>query len=143
MFRYFVKIPYKVLSSFLVLLIVFSAIPACALHTDQMLQFTRSYRSYERAIRWQEYDRLRSFHKNNKEILTEEERKRLKKFRVSAYNVLVLNVAPDIKSALQIVEVKYYNHEYNVVRDMTLTNKWEFDEEKNRWELANPFPEFR
>jgi len=115
----------------------------CAFPSEAIDNFDRSYRLYERALRWQDYDLVLGFHKNEKDKLTEVSRKKLKKFRVSGYNVLFTTINADEKSATQVVEVKYYHQEYAVIRDITLTNKWEYDETKERWELANPFPDFR
>jgi len=117
---------------------------SCAISSHEMKEFENSYRLYEKAIRWQDYDLMLGFHKNAKKSeLTAENRKRLKQFKVSGYNILFTRIEPDEQSATQVVEVKYYNQDYNVVREMTLTNKWEWSEKKERWELANPFPDFR
>jgi len=117
---------------------------SCAVTSEQMRQFSISYRLYEKAIRWQDYDLMLGFHKNASEKeMSEDRRKKLKQYRVSGYNILFTRVNPDEQSATQVVEVKYYNKEYNVVREMTITNKWEWSEDKLRWELANPFPNFR
>jgi len=125
------------------MLLAILSLSSCSFTSKSMRDFDKSFRLYERALRWQEYDLVLGFHKNEKEKLNQEKRKSLKKFKISAYNVIITNINADEKSATQVIEVKYYNQEYNVVRDMTLTNKWEYNDTKERWELANPFPVFR
>ena len=98
---------------------------------------------YEHALRWQDYDLVISFHKSEHETLTDYKRKQLKKFRITGYNVVYTKVENDNKSAKQVVEIKYYNDEYAVVRDLTVTHLWEYDDEKKRWQLGNPLPDFR
>ncbi len=127
----------------LALSILTIVLSSCAFPSEQMKDFEKSYRLYEKAMRWQDFDIVLGFHKNaNKSELSDVNRRRLKQFQVSGYNVLFIRVDPSEQSATQMVEVKYYNKNYNVVREMTLTNLWEWSETKQRWELANPFPVF-
>jgi len=139
MIKYQLKI-----TKLLILAIIAILTSSCAIQSQEMKDFEKSYRLYEKAMRWQDYDLMLGYHKNAKKSeLNEASRKRLKKFRVSGYNVLFMKIEPDEQSATQMIEIKYYNQDYNVVRDMTITNLWEWSEKKERWELANPFPDFR
>lgn len=134
--------PFKI--KILLLSIIFLVLSSCAIQSYEMKEFDKSYRLYEKAIRWQDYDLMLGFHKNaTKKELSESRRKKLKQFRVSGYHILFTTIDPSEQSAIQVVEVKYYNKDYNVERDMTITNKWEWNEQIERWELANPFPDFR
>ena len=138
-----IKYP-QILTNFFILAFITILMSSCAITSEEMKAFDKSYRLYERAIRWQDYDLMLGFHKNAEESeLTEANRKRLKQFRVSGYHILFTTIDPSEQSATQVVEVKYYNQNYNVVREMTLTNLWEWNTKKERWELANPFPDFR
>jgi len=98
---------------------------------------------YEHALRWQDYDLVIGFHKSEQETLTDVKRRQLKKYRVTGYNVVYTKIEPDNKSAKQVVEIKYYNEEYAVVRDLTVNQNWEYDDEKVRWQINNPLPQFR
>jgi len=116
---------------------------ACATTSDEVDLLDKSFMLYEHALRWQDYDVIIGFHKNEHDKLTEVRRKYLKQFRVTGYDVVYTKVAGDERSATQIVEVKYYNEAYNVVREMTLNHKWEFDEEKELWQVSNDLPDFK
>ena len=72
----------------------------------------KSFLLYEHALRWQDYDLVISFHKNEHEKLTEAKRKQLKKYRVTSYEVVYTKVESDHKSATRVVEIKYYNEDY-------------------------------
>lgn len=127
----------------LVFLVFFFCLTGCATSADQMNALDMSMMHYEQALRWQDYDAVVSFHKNEYKTLTEQKRQRLRMFRVTGYNVISMKVAPDFKNATQIVEIKYYNTDYQIVRDMTLTNQWEYDSATKRWYLTNPLPDFK
>lgn len=127
----------------LAVILVVSLTSACATTPEELKLLDKSFVLYEHALRWQDYDVVIGFHKSEHETLTDVKRKQLKKYRVTSYNVVYTKVDDDAKSATQIIEIKYYNDDYAVVRDLTLTNKWEYDEKKERWQLANPLPDFR
>ena len=129
--------------NFIVVAVLLLGISACSTSADELHLLDLAQMHYERALRWQEYDVLLSFHKNEQQTLTTEKRDRLKQFRVTGYNVIAGSVAPDMRHASQVVEVKYYNTDYQVVRDLTLHNEWEFDPNTNRWYLLNPLPDFK
>jgi hypothetical protein len=118
------------------------AASACATTPDEIELLNKSFTLYEHALRWQNYDVVIGFHKNEHATLSEAKRKQLKQYRVTSYNVVYTKVGKDNKTATEIIEIKYYNDEYAVVRDLTLTNKWEYDEKKLRWQLTNPLPPF-
>ena len=83
-------------------------ITACASTPDEIQLLNKSFTLYEHALRWQNYDVVIGFHKNEHETLTEAKRKQLKKYRVTGYNVVYTKVEPDNKSATEIIEIKYY-----------------------------------
>lgn len=128
---------------YIVFIVLLSGLTACASSSDELHLLDLSQMHYEKALRWQEYDVLIGFHKNEYQTLTKEKRDRLKQFRVTAYNVISSSVAPDMLHASQVVEIKYYNTDYQVVHNLTLHNEWEFDTKTNRWYLLNPLPDFK
>ena len=125
------------------IIILFSVASACATTPDEIKLLDKSFMLYEHALRWQDYDLVIGFHKPEQETLTDSKRKQLKEYRVTGYNVVYTKIEPDNKSAKQVIEIKYYNDAYAVVRDITVTHNWEYDDEKIRWQINNPLPEFR
>ena len=116
---------------------------ACATTQDELYLLDKSFMAYERALRWQDYDVLIAFHKNERDKLTVEKRKYLKQFRVTAYNVVYSKVEQGNRHASQVVELKYYNNEYATIREMTINNKWEYDETTKLWQVTNELPDFK
>lgn len=123
--------------------ILLSLAVACSTTPDEITLLDKSFKLYEHALRWQDYDVVIGFHKNERETLTEVRRKQLKRYRVTEYNVVFTKVENGNKSATQIVEIKYYNNEYAVVRNLTITHKWEYDEKNLRWQVTELLPDFR
>ena len=134
----------RILSSFkkATAVILFSVTAACSFTPDEIEFLDKSFMLYEHALRWQDYDLVIGFHKKEREKLTEVKRKDLKKYRVTGYDVVYTKVEPDNMHATQVIEVEYYNNEYAVVRELTVTNNWEYDAEKIRWQIVNPMPDF-
>lgn len=124
-------------------LILLSVTVACSFTPEQIEFLDKNFILYEHALRWQDYDLVIGFHKNEQEKLTDVKRKELKKYRVTSYDVVYTKIEPDNMHATQVIEIKYYNDEYAVVRDLTVTNKWEYDAKKTRWQIVNPLPDFR
>lgn len=133
----------KHLSRFVLYVVFLMFLTACAAPQDELQDYEFAVIRYEKALRWQDLDLLIAFHKNERNSVTAEQRKHLKQFRVTAYNVVQKSMAPDHLHATQVVEVKYYNTDYQIVRDMTLHNDWEYDEKNRQWYLTNPLPVFK
>lgn len=126
-----------------VTIVVLLGMTACAGPSQEMQLYNMSLLRYEQALRWQDYDAVIGFHKNEYNTMIKEKRKRLKQFRVTSYNEISNIMNPDQKHAIQSVEIKYYNTDYQVVHDLTLHNQWEYDTKSSRWYLLNPLPAFR
>ena len=124
-------------------ILLLSVTAACSVTPEEIEILDKSFLLYEHALRWQDYDVVIAFHKSEREKLTQVKRKQLKKYFVKGYDVVYTKVEPDNIHATQVVEIKYYNDEYAILRDLTVTNKWEYDAEKVRWQITNPLPDFR
>jgi len=116
---------------------------ACAGMSKEMETYQLETRHYEQALRWQDYDAVISFHKDARKNVTSQSLKHLKKYKVTAYKVISSIVSPDMRHADETVEIKYFNSDYQLVRDLTLHNRWEYNAEKKRWYLLNPLPAFK
>jgi len=127
--------------SFLLLSIMVLPLFSCSSISDEMQVLESSLRSYERAIRWGEFARAKSFHKNDSN-LSDLERRRLKLYRVTGYNVLNEDFA-DTKNAYLQVEIKYYKNDRPVIKSMTVKQHWKRDEGSKIWYLNSNFPKFR
>ena len=128
------------LSSLVLSLLVLTA---CATTHDELYWLNKSFMAYERALRWQDYDVVLAFHKNEREKLTAEKRQYLKQFRVTAYNTVYNKVEPESKQASQVIELKYYKNDSVTIHELTINNTWEYDETAKQWQLTNDLPAFK
>lgn len=132
---------FKPLFKLILVFIVFSLLSSCAVSPDEMELLDRGFSSYDRAIRWGDYTRARSFHKNSP-ILSDIERRRLKFYKVTDYNILQKDI-PDSHNAYLIVEIKYYKNDRPIIKSVTVRQHWKRDGESKTWYLDTPFPKFR
>jgi hypothetical protein len=120
---------------------IFTSLFSCSLSPDAMETLDKSTRSYERAIRWGEFTRAKSFHKNTP-ILSDLERRRLKFYRVTGYSVLQNNTT-DRYNAHLLVEIKYIRNDRQVIKSLTVKQNWKREKDSKVWYLTTPFPKFR
>ena len=132
----------KFCSGMILLVLVFGQ-TSCATLSDQMRQLQEALRRYEYALRWQDFDLAMSLHKNVTKQLSPEERKHLKQFKVTAYNVKYSRVYDGETKCTQIIEIGYYIEDRVVLKEMTIKNEWEYDEDKYIGRLTNDYPEFK
>jgi len=131
----------KRLFKLVVVFAILSSLFSCAGTQDEMQLLDSSVRSYERAIRWGEFTRAKSFHKSAP-TLTDLERRRLKLYRVTGYTTLQTST-PDRYNSHLLVEIKYIKNDRQVIKAFTIKQHWKRDKEGKVWYLNSPFPKFR
>ena len=113
---------------------------ACAT-TDEMELLELQTMSYERSIRWGEFARAKSFHKDEP-LLADLERRRLKNYRVTDYSILQTRT-PDSNNSYLIVEIKYYKNDRPVIKSIVVKQHWKRETESDVWYLNSPYPKFK
>ncbi len=131
----------KSLFKTVLLLVLSSSLLSCAVSQDEMLLLERSIMSYERAVRWGDFTRAKSFHKSNP-TLSDLERRRLKLYRVTGYSTLS-NDTRDEHNAYLLVEIKYIKKDKQVMKTYTLKQHWKRDKDSQIWYLDSPFPKLK
>ena len=129
------------LFKFILTFTIFVSLFSCSIAPDPAVTLDKSVTSYERAVRWGEFVRAKSFHKNDSE-LSDLERRRLKFYRVTGYTTLQ-NSTPDPHNAYLTVEIKYYKNDQLVIKSVTVKQHWKRDKKSTLWYLDSPFPKFR
>ena len=127
---------FKLVSLFIVSIVLF----ACTT-TDEMALLDLQTMSYERAVRWGEFTRAKSFHKDAP-LLSDLERRRLKYYRVTDYSVLNTST-PDSNNSYLIVEIKYYKNDRPVIKSIVVKQHWKREKESEVWYLNSPYPKFK
>ena len=122
------------------LIIVSTGLFACST-TDEIELLDLQTMSYERAVRWGEFARAKSFHKDAP-LLSDLERRRLKNYRVTNYSILNTRT-PDPHNSYLITEIKYYKNDRPVVKSITVKQHWKREKESEVWYLNSSFPKFK
>lgn len=122
-------------------LTLFISLFSCAIKPDPMRLLDSSTSSYEKAIRWAEFDRAKSFHKKAPN-LSDLERRRLKFYRVTGYATLQKDT-PDKYNSYLTVQIKYYKSDQPVIKTITVRQHWKREKNGKLWYLGSPFPKFR
>lgn len=122
------------------MVVLFSLLFSCAT-TDEVEVLDASLRSYERAIRWGDFSRAKSFHKNSPE-LSDLERRRLKLYRVTGYSV-IRSETPDRHNSHIMIEIKYYKNDRPVIKTLSAKQHWKRDKDSSLWYIESAFPSFK
>ena len=109
----------------------------------KMTLFDDTARAYLRAIRWGEYEAAYAFKKlrgpDNKITDFED----LRQVRVTAFNVQETILSEDKSSIVRVVDFQYYRITNVTVKNLIDHQKWEYDEQANRWYLTSGLPDFK
>lgn len=119
----------------LLLILLLSACQSSA--PGRMEQLDSLLNRYETALRWGQYGYCIKAHKEPS--LSPVDLEKLKFIKVTGYNVVKKGIAKDKKSAFQIVEIKYFNREYAVVKTVQAQQNWRY-EKATGWKIDSPFP---
>ena len=131
----------KPLFKLILVFTIFISLFSCSVTPDPMQLLDKSVNSYERAIRWGEFVRAKSFHKNAPSM-SDLERRRMKFYRVTGYTTLQ-NDTPNTHNSFLVVEIKYYKNDRPVIKTLTVKQHWKRDKEGKIWYLDSSFPKFR
>ncbi len=109
---------------------------------EKMSQFDETSRAYIRAIRWGEYEAAFAFKKltDREEVLPDFEEYRA--VRVTNYKVKQTIISEDQSKIIQIVDFQYYRMKDVTVKTLIDRQKWEYDEEQEKWFLQSSLPAF-
>lgn len=123
------------------LIIVIVSFGGCASTPDELEILDTTWKNYEKAMLWGEYSYCIDAHRTDK--VSPRRQKELKSIKVTSYEVLKREVTPDKSVAKQIVEIKYYNKAYAVVRSLTIDQEWLYEPKSMQWIIITPFPNFK
>lgn len=114
---------------------------ACASVPEELEVLDTTLNNYEKAMLWGEYNYILTSHKGSK--LSSYQRERLNSIKVTSYDVLRSKLLPGGKKFVQLVDMKYYNRSYGVVRSVRVDQEWVYEEDRLAWVLLTPFPKFK
>lgn len=109
----------------------------------KMTLFDDTARAYLRALRWGDYEVAYAFKKTEGADDKMPDFENLRQIRVTDYNVKQTILSEDQLSILRIVDFQYYRITNAMVKTLIDRQKWEYDEEENRWYLTSDLPDFK
>ena len=109
---------------------------------ERMSQFDETSRAYIRAIRWGEFEAAFAFKKLSArdEVLPDFEDYR--NVRVTSYKVKQTIISEDQFKIIQIVDFQYYRMKDVTVNTLIDRQRWEYDQEQEKWFLQSNLPAF-
>ena len=110
---------------------------------DQMLPFDDTSRSYDLAIRWGEFEEAFAFKKLSDKDDKLPDFAEYRQVRVTSYKVKKTIVdEKSFSKVLRFVDIQYYRMSNVTVKNLIDQQKWEYDEELDRWYLMSDLPVF-
>ena len=110
---------------------------------DQMLLFDDTSRSYDLAIRWGEFEEAFAFKKLSDKDDKLPDFAEYRQVRVTSYKVKKTIVdEKSFSKVLRFVDIQYYRMSNVTVKNLIDQQKWEYNEELDRWYLMSDLPVF-
>lgn len=109
----------------------------------QQNSFDMAANTYKQSILLGKYHVADGFHKAHPSDQQPRDFKRLKKIRVTSYDLTSVRVSQDGLIVNQTVEISYYNIDNMLEKTLTDSQIWEYDAESKTWNLHSEFPDFR
>ena len=117
------------------------SLTSCAVAPDEMEMLDRATRAYERAFRWGDFARAKTYHMGET-ALSDLERRRLQLYKITGYDLLQVDT-PDRFNSYVVVEVKYYKESNASVKTIVVKQHWKRDKDSQHWYLTTKFPNLR
>ena len=110
---------------------------------EQMHMFDDTSRSYDLAIRWGEYEEAFGFKKLSDTDDKLPDFAEYRQVKVTSYKVKKTIVdEKSFSKVLRIVDIQYYRMSNITVKNFIDRQKWEYNEEEERWYLTSELPDF-
>jgi hypothetical protein len=109
----------------------------------KMTLFDDTARAYLRAIRWGDYETAYAFKNLQDTDDKMPDFENLRQIRVTAFNVKQTILSEDKSTIVRIVDFQYYRISNVTVKNLIDRQRWEYDQEANRWYLTSDLPEFK
>jgi hypothetical protein len=108
----------------------------------QMNAFKKDTRDYGRLLRWRGYEGAAQFLRTPDGAPIAVSTRGLGDIRVTSYEIVRSELAPDAKSATVAAVIDYYNERENRIRTLSDQQHWWYDEQAEKWYLDGNLPPF-
>ena len=132
----------KFIAKWIVLMLLVMGCASLGDEKENWLEFDKTSRAYLRALRWGEFEAAYAFKRRPAIDAKIPDFEDLTDVRVTSYRVKQTIISENEMKVMQIVDFQYYRMRNVTVRTITDRQKWEYDEEKERWYLLSELPNF-
>jgi hypothetical protein len=109
----------------------------------QMSLFDETIRAYDRAIRWGEYEEAFAYKKLSDQDNKLPDFSEYRQIKVTAYKVKKTILDEEsFSKVMRFVDIQYYRMSNVTVKTLIDRQKWEYNEEVDRWYLMSDLPTF-
>jgi hypothetical protein len=132
----------KFMAKYVVLMLLLTGCAGFDMGKENWKKFEETSRAYLMAFRWGEYETAYGFSRPPRIDDEVPDFHDLRDVRVTSHRVKQTIISEDQMTVQQIVDFQYYRMRNVTVKIITDRQKWEYDEEKERWYLISDFPDF-
>jgi hypothetical protein len=132
----------KFMVKFVVLMSLLMGCAGLDMKKDNWGKFDQTSKAYLLSFRWGDYDLVYGFKKPPDINEQAPEVQDFSDLRITSYKVKQTIMSKDETIVIQIVDFDYYRTRDITLRTITDRQKWEYDEEKERWYLVSDIPSF-
>lgn len=128
-----------------ILLLSAALLHACAAVDDsrKSISLDKALYFYESAMRWGDFSAANSLRRHEGEPAPATDPAKLKRIKVTGYDVVSTNTSDDETAVYITVKISYYDEDDLKLRSLTDNQVWQFDENRKSWYISTPLPLFR
>ena len=132
----------KFMVKFVVLMLLLMGCAGLGNKKENWEKFDQTSKAYLLALRWGEYEGAYGFRGHPNINDEKPDFQDLSDVKITSYKVKQTIVLENEMIVIQLVDFQYYRMRNVTVRTITDHQKWEYDEEKERWHLVSDLPHF-
>jgi len=121
---------------------------AAVMARGQSDKLDRTVKEYASSLRWSFYREAISFHVSRDGKFAEVDIDQLESIAVTDFDIISKTIIPSseeggVNEAIIEAEVSYYHKSQGILREMSLSQIWWYNEEFKAWMIESDFPEFK
>ena len=127
------------------LLLTAMLLQGCAAIDDskKTISLDQSLYYYESAIRWADFEAANSLRRYEGAPAPATDPAKLKRIKVTGYDVLNTTLSDDETSVYITVKISYYDENSLKLASVTDNQVWRYDTKQNSWYISTPLPVFK
>jgi hypothetical protein len=129
----------------IILLLSSILLQACAAVGDskKSISLEKSLVYYESAMRWGDFSAANSLRRYEGETIPDTDPARLKRIRVTGYDVISTIPSDDESTVYITVKISYYDEDDLKLTMLTDKQVWHFDDTEKSWYISSALPAFK